>query len=939
MHRYRLAVYDMHGNQLCTLYDSEHTQDGEARDIEMTTERSGWKELRFTVPYYLRNGERNFRIDSLKNEHQLRYSKDAWFEVFSIKEDNHIRDAKRLDLTVQADHVSEELKTKNLYLVFDDENGIGKCNELIEKALANTGWRLVNYDPTQFYETGTSTPKMRSYSCDTKTGAYAMVTGICELFRARPVFHGTTKTIEVIANTVPMGNMLEMYYGRNVDKITRKLDTSKLITRLYVEGEYGDFGYVGIDDATGNTYHTPFILDFSYYQSIGVFTDDHQEAEDKYLDDYYEYTDTIKTKTAEMLEKQEKLVAEIGTCDYILAPVSGGSIQYGRKIVAPWMDTSSSFAVQPTACVFTLGGQFNYDYNYSPSFPPPSAMLRNAGYVVQFIPTITGLLGATEDTLTIKGEDATAINEKFAQFLINAGWLTPPAEPPTIPELCILYGSDDGQGTPLTIEELTHVADDDFVLPNFNPQVYQPAFIEMLENLNTRKFAAELAQNSLDEERYHELKCDKMEEVIGYIEDIDDLHKIIVAAQKDLADAEALFVQRMGSMLRDGYWFDNNYAVGQQDALYADAKQVSATMAKPIVTYNFDAMPIYEIDEFADEEWEISQRIHIYDKELGINDYVYVDKIRECADAPMKSGMEATTDLLQLGQKSFSSTIERISNLAENVYNNKDIYARSESISPDGTISSELLEGTIDTLTNKMQSTYSNWGTDERGNLVFTALDGSSAMMLCGSGFMVANGKNPDNTWRWRTFGSGEGFTADMIVAGFISTERLQAGSITTSLLASGVGQELNIQSNSAIRMVVSQEEEDTARIEGGLFGLARNVDERMQSTITMLQDQIDLRVSQGDLSSYMRTTLSGVYVGRTDSNYESVVRSYGFDIIYYENGRDETQPGYTEPRVVWEATHYGMHATQIMLDIDYGGAKSSIVKQVGTTTGGMAWY
>lgn len=47
-------------------------------------------------------------------------------------------------------------------------------------------------------------------------------------------------------------------------------------------------------------------------------------------------------------------------------------------------------------------------------------------------------------------------------------------------------------------------------------------------------------------------------------------------------------------------------------------------------------------------------------------------------------------------------------------------------------------------------------------------------MMLTGAGFMVAAGKDDDGNWKWRTFGTGEGFTADVITAGII-----RAGVIT----------------------------------------------------------------------------------------------------------------------------------------------------------------
>lgn len=58
--------------------------------------------------------------------------------------------------------------------------------------------------------------------------------------------------------------------------IDRKEDASDVVTRLYVEGEYGDNGYVGIDDV--NPTGLPFLLNFDYYRELGVFTEEHEEA-------------------------------------------------------------------------------------------------------------------------------------------------------------------------------------------------------------------------------------------------------------------------------------------------------------------------------------------------------------------------------------------------------------------------------------------------------------------------------------------------------------------------------------------------------------------------------------------------------------------------------------------------------------------------------------
>ena len=58
--------------------------------------------------------------------------------------------------------------------------------------------------------------------------------------------------------------------------IDRKEDAADVVTRLYVEGEYGDNCYVGIDDV--NPTGLPFLLNFDYYRELVVFTEEHEEA-------------------------------------------------------------------------------------------------------------------------------------------------------------------------------------------------------------------------------------------------------------------------------------------------------------------------------------------------------------------------------------------------------------------------------------------------------------------------------------------------------------------------------------------------------------------------------------------------------------------------------------------------------------------------------------
>lgn len=90
------------------------------------------------------------------------------------------------------------------------------------------------------------------------------------------------------------------------------------------------------------------------------------------------------------------------------------------------------------------------------------------------------------------------------------------------------------------------------------------------------------------------------------------------------------------------------------------------------------------------------------------------------------------------------------------------------------------LDGKINVLQNAIESAMSNWYTDENGNLIFEAQDGLSAMKLAGEGLAIANQKYPDGTWNWRTFGTGNGFTADLMNTGILDAGLVQIGHATT---------------------------------------------------------------------------------------------------------------------------------------------------------------
>ena len=214
--------------KVCCLYDSEVQQPGAVYNIKRKIEMNGWKELSFTIPINI-NGEKNWRIQFITNEYEVCVMDGDEKDWFRITEPTESDDGVRSDIDVVCPHSSFILKKRNIYLAFDDENGIGTLNELAERVLDGTGWTLGYTD--KFYEPNDGeTEKIRTYHCNEKTGAYAMIQDLCDKFGAYPVFNGDARTVDLLDRSKRRG-MIEMSLSKNLVKMARKRDSTDVVTR------------------------------------------------------------------------------------------------------------------------------------------------------------------------------------------------------------------------------------------------------------------------------------------------------------------------------------------------------------------------------------------------------------------------------------------------------------------------------------------------------------------------------------------------------------------------------------------------------------------------------------------------------------------------------------------------------------------------------------
>lgn len=214
---------------------------------------------------------------------------------------------------------------------------------------------------------------------------------------------------------------------------------------------------------------------------------------------------------------------------------------------------------------------------------------------------------------------------------------------------------------------------------------------------------------------------------------------------------EADFAIAMGDMLKEGYWNNDNYTVGQEQFLYEDSVDMINLMSRPEVRYQIARLSLAGQYGFRQDDIDLNMRARVYDPDLSVNDILYVSSITEHLCSQKDDSLELSNEDITLSGKTLDSILSRMSKLADLIEQKNALFSRAEAITQDGSIYMERLEGTIDVLKHQLSSTVSSWYTDANGNIIFESTTGKSAMMLTGDGFMIANGKLDDGTWNWRT--------------------------------------------------------------------------------------------------------------------------------------------------------------------------------------------
>lgn len=206
--------------------------------------------------------------------------------------------------------------------------------------------------------------------------------------------------------------------------------------------------------------------------------------------------------------------------------------------------------------------------------------------------------------------------------------------------------------------------------------------------------------------------------------------------------------------------FDN---VEDKNELKEKALESLEQYSKPQVSYEADVVALSDYGYYF-EGVGIGDSVRIRDKDLELAATGRVSEIESDPD-----GEEATSIKIGNIRDALGGELDEIKSTLDRVTAKE---GKLDALANHDTFIDMVVDGLNDAFQN--ESSYAKF--DPETGLTFTnrpdPATSTWALNLGSMGFRIANGKLPNGEWNWRTFGTGEGFTADLIRAGKLVGKR-----------------------------------------------------------------------------------------------------------------------------------------------------------------------
>ena len=547
------------------------------------------------------------------------------------------------------------------------------------------------------------------------------------------------------------GNLknLGFRYEKNLNSITRSIDSTAITTKMFVEdidSEYSDTGLCSIQTAEDNIGKTNYLLDFSYYTKKGII-DPLQITRDiygitkgdmaflptigYYNTKYDEYTNLIINMTGEtmteMKAKNDVSVESITACLVERQKLAQKMYQFkvkkiteGKNVDYTTSDTYKSYLEKYKEQSAIMWGNIEDLFFSNNYFNLIEIRTEEDEEVYNFTPILFNLSGGDTEKISEEERIIQTYNTKYCKGeffwrLMIEGF---EEEPEYIP--------------PFDNWEI------------FKEKIVEPLLYPINGNLGQYKSLS-------DQVKHWKLERAKW------------LNKI-----NDIADK---FYKKYEPYIKEGTWTDDNYLTDNE--YFWAANNVLSDSCKPKVSYTVNVSDISTLDN--DYLFDLSDTSFVEDVDMfGINQRtglpnqqkVIISGITEDLDNPTNNSIE-----IKNFTTSFDELFESISASVQSLTFNENTYKRAANFTATKYISKDSLQGTLfDGDLTLMDTNNENIVIKDDGISGKEIVNTSNQYKLTGEGLFFS--KDGGQTW---DIGVGPGgINADYIKFGQLDASKIQ---------------------------------------------------------------------------------------------------------------------------------------------------------------------
>lgn len=547
------------------------------------------------------------------------------------------------------------------------------------------------------------------------------------------------------------GNLknLGFRYEKNLNSITRSIDSTAITTKMFVEdidSEYSDTGLCSIQTAEDNIGKTNYLLDFSYYTKKGII-DPLQITRDiygitkgdmaflptigYYNTKYDEYTNLIINMTGEtmteMKAKNDVSVESITACLVERQKLAQKMYQFkvkkiteGKNVDYTTSDTYKNYLEKYKEQSAIMWGNIEDLFFSNDYFNLIEIKTEEDKEIYHFTPILFNLSGGDTEKISEEERIIQTYNTKYCKG--EFFWR-------------------------LMIEGFEE--EPDYIPPFDNWETFKEKIVELLLYPTNGNLGQYKSLN--DQVKYWKLERAKW------------LNKI-----NDIADK---FYKKYEPYIKEGTWTDDNYLTDNE--YFWAANNVLSDSCKPKVSYTVNVSDISTLDN--DYLFDLSDTSFVEDVDMfGINQRtglpnqqkVIISGITEDLDNPTNNSIE-----IKNFTTSFDELFESISASVQSLTFNENTYKRAANFTATKYISKDSLQGTLfDGDLTLMDTNNENIVIKDDGISGKEIVNTSNQYKLTGEGLFFS--KDGGQTW---DMGVGPGgINADYIKFGQLDASKIQ---------------------------------------------------------------------------------------------------------------------------------------------------------------------